>query len=243
MRKIISIRWKILAGLLVLAIFPMLLLTYLFSDIASSQVREQMELMADQAGRYIMQGASQSEDALLESLELLGGDAELLNAIYFGQITEDREQLHSILKNTQAQFGFDRLELVLADGHRHTLDAETKTGEPVIIKKSAAKKVEFISSSDTHISTNKNHLSITALVPLNLEGSLIGNLRALRYIDDQYARTLQQMTGAEIAFHDGEKIVASSLAEFKDLQLDLDVILDDDAVLLKLNNRSHIVYN
>ena len=71
MRNIVSIRWKILAGLLLLAILPMLLLTYLFSDVAGSQIREQIELMADQAGRYIMQGASQEEDKLLEALDLL----------------------------------------------------------------------------------------------------------------------------------------------------------------------------
>lgn len=242
MRKTVSIRWKILTGLLTLAIIPMLLLTYLFTDIASSQISEQMELMADQAGRYIMQGASQSEDALLESLELLGHESELLNAIYFGQLTGDPEQLHSILKHAQAQFGFDRLELIHADGHRHTLEADSKTDKPVI-KKVDAKKLEFKSTSDTQISVNKNRLSITAVVPLNFEGSLIGNLRGFRYIDDRYAGALQEMTGAEIAFHDGEKIIASSLNELKNQQLNLNEILDEDSVKMTLNGQSHIVYN
>jgi methyl-accepting chemotaxis protein len=243
MRKIVSIRWKILAGLLVLAIIPMLLLTYLFSDIASSQIREQMELMADQAGRYIMQGASQSEDNLLEALDLLGNDAELLNAIYFGQITGDPEQLHEIMKHHRTQFGFDRIELVHADGHRHQLDVDSETGEPLIIPKEDAVKVEYKQTSDTQILLDENRLSITAIVPLVFEGSLIGNLRAFSYIDDSYASNLQEMTGAEIAFHDGEKVVASSLEELKALPLNLDSMLDEDAVQMRLNNRSHIVFN
>ncbi len=242
MQRIISIRWKILAGLLALAILPMLLLTYLFSDIASSQIREQMELMADQAGRYIMQGASNSEDQLLESLEIIGKDSDLLNAVYFGQVTGDPKQLHSALKHFQAQFGFTRLEFVYADQQRHILDADSKTGKPIVLKKDDPEKTEFKSKSDTQIAINGNNLSITGSVPLTYEGELIGNLRAYHYLDDTYAEFLQETTAAEIAFHDGKKVIASSVDELKK-QLNLNKMLDEDAVQMSLNNRSHIVYN
>ncbi|SHI95089.1 Methyl-accepting chemotaxis protein [Malonomonas rubra DSM 5091] len=243
MRNIISIRWKILVALLILAVLPMLLLTYLFSDIASSQVEDQMELMADQAGRYIMQGVSQKEDSLLEDMEILGKDEEMLNAIYFGQITGDPEQLHHLMKHNGTQFGFDLLELVHADGHRHVLEANGKNAEPKIIKKVEGKKVEFSTESDSQLTVQKNRLAIIATVPLNFQGSLIGNLRAYHYIDQKHSLQLQDMIGADIAFHDGKRIVTTSLEELKNLQKDLDQTLDEDAVHMYLRGQEHIVYN
>ncbi|NOY14430.1 MAG: HAMP domain-containing protein [Deltaproteobacteria bacterium] len=243
MQKIISIRWKILAGLLSLAIIPMLLLTYLFSDIASSQVREQMDLMADQAGRHIMQGASQDEDMLLDALELMAKDDDLLNAIYSEQTTGDPEQLHTIMKHYRAQFGFDRLELILNDGHHHTFFTDLETGEPTTSKTVDTKQLEIKDKSESMIVIGDNRISIASIVPIRLKGVLIGNLRAFRDIDDRRAEQLQEMINAEIGFHDGKKVIASSLAELKDPSLNLEKILDEDAVLVTLNNRSYIIYN
>ena len=243
MRNIISIRWKILTGLLILAILPMLLLTYLFSDIASSQVKDQMELMADQAGRYIMQNFSQQEDSILESLDLLGKDEALLNAVYFGQITGDPTQLHDVMKHNFAQFGFNKLELVHADGHRHVLTKGSKNNEPQIIKKSEGSEIDFVKESDSQLKVEKNRLVLIGTIPLNFQGALIGNLRAFHYIDDAATNEMQDMIGADIAFHDGFRIVTSSLRELQQKKLNLDQILDEDAVHMTLNHRSHIVYN
>lgn len=242
MQRIISIRWKILAGLLVLAIIPMLLLTYFFSDFASDQVHEQIELMADQTGRYIMQGASDDEDMLLEALELMAKDNDLLNAIYLAQITGDPNQLHTILVHYRAQFGFDRIELLHADGHIHTLSTDPETAAPVITMVDSAEKTEMVSSRAQMVVHN-NQLSISSIVPLILNGSQIGNLRAYRDIDDQHAIQLEAMIDADIGFHDGQKVIASSLPELKKRKMDLDQILDEDAVPMILNGRPHIVYN
>lgn len=243
MQKIVSIRWKILSGLLALAIIPMLLLTYLFSDITSSQVSEQIDMMADQAGRYIMQGASDDEDMLLEALELMAQEEDLLNAVYFGQITGDPEQLHTVIKHYRAQFGFDRLEVIHADGHIHVLSADTKTAEPIIVKSAEAKESGLMTESSSRLIVNNNSLSISSTVPLIYQGSPIANLRAYRDIGELQAKQFQSMIDADVGFHDGEKIIASSLAELKDLKLDLNAILDEDFVLMTLKNRSHIVYN
>lgn len=243
MRNIVSIRLKILAGLLFLAIFPMLLLTYLFSDIASTQVREQMELMADQAGRFIMQRVSEHEDLMLESLEMLKNDEVLLNSIYFGQITGDPEQLHRVMKHQRAQNGFDLLEIIHADGHKHILAKDSKTGEPIIVNKQEGESIKFEVEENSQIIIANGILNISAVVPLFFQGEMIGNLRATHYINDSHAQKFQDMVDSDIAFHDGKNIIASSMPELKNMQLDLDKILDEDAVKLNLRNRSHIVYN
>ncbi len=243
MQNIVSIRWKILAGLLTLAIIPMLLLTYLFSDITSSQVRAQMELTADQAGRYIMQGASDAEDLLEESLALMAQDEEFLNAVAFGQTTGNPDKIHSIMKNYRAQFGFDRVELVHTDGHIHSLSAEDKMPEPVIINPPETDKIEFNAKSSTQLTIDGNRLSISGSVPLNYKGSTMGNIRAFRFIDERNAKNWAAMIEADVGFHNGEKIIASSSSDFKTLPLSLNQILDEDYVQMKLKNRSHIVYN
>ena len=200
MRKLVSIRWKILAGFLVLAILPMLLLTYLFSDIASSQISEQIELMADEAGRYIMQGASQEEDELLDALELLSHDEELLSAIQLGHSTGDPDRLHAAMKHSGTQMGLDRLELIHADGHKHILDGESPNEEPFITPKTEGQRAELKKARDTQILIEENRLLITAVIPLTFTDSQIGNLRAYHFIDNQYANELQELTGADIAY-------------------------------------------
>ena len=212
MQKIISIRWKILAGLLAMAVIPMLLLTYLFSDLANGQIREQLDLLADQSGRYVMESASQEEDMLQEALELMVSNEELLNAIYFGQVTGDPAQLHSVLMNYRTQFGFDQIEMIYSDGLRHVLTGDSKTAEPVIIPASEAEKVTFKSTSSSQIVVEKDRLSITSTAPLLLNGELLGHLRASHYIDNQQAAQQQSMIDADIAFHDGVQIIVSSNA-------------------------------
>jgi methyl-accepting chemotaxis protein len=243
MQNIISIRWKILAGLLTLAIIPMLLLTYLFSDIANTQVLDQIELLADQSGRYIMQEASDNEDMLQEALQLLASEDELINAVYFDQITGDPAQVHALLKHYLAKYDFDQIELLVADGHIHSLAAGATATEPQIVETSGSETFKLIDAAEKNIVIEKNRLSITSLAPIVLKGSTIANLRAYVHIDEQHAKHLQDMSDVLVAFHNGSKIVTSSIKEFKDLNLNLEGILDEDSVAMKLLNRPHIVYN
>ncbi len=236
----LSIRWKILAGLLALAIIPMLLLSYLFSNMASGQVREQMDLMADQAGRFIMQNATQTETMLMEDLELMAKDSDLLNAVYFTQMTGDFEQLQKIMQTYRSQFGFDRLKIIHVDGHTHSLYPEQTPG--LIDEKPAPGDLpELASNGSSKLVTSQQRLFIRGSVPLQLQTSLVGNLVAELDIDEKMAMQFRMMTEAEIAFHDGKNVVASSLPDLK--IVNLEALLVEDAVVMDLRERSHIVYN
>ena len=92
MSNALSIRWKILVSLLSLAIIPMLFLSYLFTNMTNDQVDGQMEQMADQSGRFIIMEVSNSEDEMLNAINLMSDDEALLNAVYFSQLTG-----HSVL--------------------------------------------------------------------------------------------------------------------------------------------------
>ncbi len=243
MRKSLSIRWKILTGLIVLAIFPMLLLSYLFSGFTERQVNDQIELMADQAGHYIMQLAAQNEKNLAEVLKLISQETELAKALHFGKNTGDPKQLHKSLKHYRNQYHFDEFELLHVDGHRHTLSADINNGEPTHLKAADKPKIGFHKEPISQVIVENNHLSIFSSMPVTLQGSIIGNLRAFNYIDDQYAKQSEKIIEADIAFHNGEKVLSSNLEEFRNIPLNLDEILDEDAVLLTLRSQPHIVYN
>ncbi|MCK4623534.1 MAG: HAMP domain-containing protein [Desulfuromonadales bacterium] len=243
MRRGLSIRWKILTGLVVLAIFPMLLLSYLFSDFTDRQVSDQIELKADQAGHYIMLLATQNEKSLAEALKWISQETELVNALHFGEITGDPEQLHRLLKHYQDQYHFDEFEILLASGQRHILSANADNGEPIHLKTTDKQKIGFHKEPASQVIVEDHHLSIFSSAPIALQGSVIGNLRAFNYIDDQYAKQSEEIIEADIAFHNGEKVLSTNLEEFRKIPLNLDEILDEDAVLMTLRSQPHIVYN
>lgn len=243
MPKAFSIRWKILIGLMALAIIPMLLLTYLFIGMTRQQVRSQMDLMADQAGRFVMQTAAHNTGTMMEALELMAADANLLKVIGSFSSTGDLSQLQSLLLYYRTQFGFDRVEVVLVNGSRFSLDL---TGSQIHLSgKGAAQDSppKLINSEQSQIIAYQDQLSINGAIPLLQQDQLIGNLVAYRFINDRLARQFRATIDAELAYHDGSRVVAASMKELKTADLHLDQVLKEDAVPLTLNNRSYILYN
>ncbi len=241
MSNALSIRWKILVSLLALAIVPMLLLTYLFTDMISEQIDGQMELLADQSGRFIMQSASDSEDLLLEAINLMSKDEELLNAVYFTQLTEDSGQLYEILQRYRIQFDFDSIELLHNSGHIHRITTTADKGGAQEDIKNDPPSLQTLGIETTEVTIKDGQLTIRSVTPIKLQGSIVASLRAFRTIDDKLTSQLQAMIDADIGFHDGKKVLTCSNAELKNLPLA--AMLDEDFVTTSLNNRTHVLYN
>jgi len=243
MFKALSIRWKILAGLMTLSIIPMLLLTYLFSDMNKQQVRNQMDQVATQAWRFIAQTTAHRTETMMEALEVMAKDTNLLAAVN-ATTQKDFSHLQALLSYYRIQFGLDRVEVILADGQSYSLDLTGGNDRQLADSNPTQASSHKLASNElSKIDTYQNHLSIYGEVPLRQQHQLIGNLVAQQYINDHLAKQFRATIEAELAYHDGKKIVAASLNELKTADLNLDRILDEDFVDLTLNNRPYILYN
>ncbi|HEY5673081.1 MAG TPA: methyl-accepting chemotaxis protein [Malonomonas sp.] len=241
MSNTLSIRWKILVSLLALAIIPMLLLTYLFSNMANEQVDSQIELLADQSGRFVMQAASDSEDQLLEAIELMSKNNELLKAVSSSETTGDFSQLHEILQRYQIQFRFDVIELTHSNGHRHRLTGTHEGGTAREVSRGDQPTAEVLSVTNTSMVIKDGQVRILSTTPLKVDNNIIANLSAYQVLGDKLANHYEEMIDADIGLHDGKNILASSSDELKNLSLQN--MLDEDFVVAKLHNRSHVLYN
>ena len=228
MAQTLSIRWKIMAGLMTLSIIPMLLLSYLFSDISSQQARS-------------MQTAANYERSMMETLELMGEDQALVKAI--NPASRDFDQLQSILSYYHTKFGLDRIEIVHADGFTYALDLTRGNDLSVVSKATPGPLSELIVNETNQIITYQDHLSYFGLVPIFWQNQVIGNLKAYRFFNDRLAKQFQAMVDADLAFHDGQKVVAASMDDLKSATLNLGKVLQEDAVPLALHEHPHILYN
>ena len=201
----LSIRWKILVSLLALAIIPMLLLTYLFTNMTNEQVDGQMELMADQSGRFIIQSVSRSEQLLRDAVGMMSKDEELLNAVYFSQLTGDPEQLHSSLLRYRQHFNIDAIELLGSNGHLHRVTTSPDEQGQVEVIKGKRPATASLNSDSVKVSISNQQLHLLATTPIKLQSNTVASLRAYRRLDNQLASQLKVTVDADIAFMMAEK--------------------------------------
>ena len=239
MSKTLSIRWKILVSLLALAIAPMLLLTYLFSNLASEQVNDQLELLADQSGRFIMEAASESEDQLLETVNRMSTDENLLNAVKTSKTNGDHNPLREILRSYRQQFHIEEIELLHSDGLR--LTAASENGTMKSVTNDELPTVQTLNIDKTGMTIKEGQLYRVSTVPIREKNNIIASLSVYQILGDKLARHFQSMVSAEVGLHDGKKILAGSSAEL--INLPLQNMLDEDFVPILLNKRTHVLYN
>ena len=242
MSKTFSIRWKILAGMMALAIIPILLLTNLFSSMTSQYARSQMDLMADQAGRFVMQTVAHEQEVMTEGLSLLAEDENLRNVAHDSDLSGDFSQLQTLINYYRTKFGFDRVDIVFVDGKRFSLDLTENPSSPDSTAEENPLK-EVSDSESNKIIHYHQQLSIFGVAPLHWEDKLIGDLTAYRFINDRLTRQFQATIEGGLAFHDGKRVVSASMNELKTAHLNLNQVLQEDKVSLPLKDRTYVLYN
>ncbi len=221
MLRSLSLRWKILVALFGLSLLPLLLVSLLFTHMTDKRFQDELLEKADRTGRFVQQSSIAMQQELATLLSPLEENGELINAIYFSQLTNETTRLAPLLKKIVQTYDLDRLELLNQNGILFSLTAARPELEEERLTEEELERIgaQLSLKTDSRTQLIRGELTMAASVPINLQGQAIARLSGFRIVTDQTARVLHELVGSELAFHNGLKIIASSNPQLTKLNL------------------------
>jgi methyl-accepting chemotaxis protein len=212
-----SLRWKILLALAGLSIVPLTITLVLISGMTENLISRDMLRLAEKTGNFVQGSAENSRRESANYIDLLSSGADMVNAVFYAGLTGEPDQLQEPLQNARERYRFDVLEILDPGGQ--TLLSSRPSGfasesaadahHPVIKSTLAGQPADAFTSV-------QGRLAIMVATPVLLEGRTAGHLLGITFLDDLFAQRIRQLSGAEIAFFDGKRLVASSHPEMRD---------------------------
>jgi len=235
MLRSLSLRWKILLALLSLSVLPLLLVSLLFTQMTDSRFNNELLAKSERTGSFILQASSSMQQELATALKPVKESDDLINAIYFSQLTGETTRLLPLLSKTIRNFDLDRIELLGQNGTLYAITADSLVLEAEALTEEEKEQLATTLSADAdnRMQLIRGQLTISAGMPIQLQGQTIARLKGFRRFTDRTAQKLQKLIGTELAFHNNNSVVAASSPELA--QLDLREILKHnlDQVTLK----------
>ncbi len=221
MLRSLSLRWKILIALLSLSLIPLLLVSLLFTRMTDSRFNDELLEKADRTGSFVLQTSRAMQRELSAFLKPLQESGELINAIYFSQLTSDTSRLEPLLQKIALHYDLDRVELLNQNGLLYTLTRDTKTLETESLTEEEKERlpVDLAAAADNSMQLIRGDLTLAASIPIKLQGKVIARLRGFRLFSDRTALRLRGLIGTELAFHNGINVVATSNPDLAKLDL------------------------
>ncbi len=221
MLRSLSLRWKILLALLGLSVLPLLLVSLLFSQMTDTRFNIELQEKSQRTGHLIQQTTASLQRELVSDLQILQESGELINAVYFNQLTADSARLKPLLQKILLSYDLDRVELQAQNGILYSITQLTENLEQEILTEGEKEQLEseLGSAASGRLQLIRGELTLAASIPIQLQGQYIARLNGFRIFTDQKALTLQEMVGTELAFHNNNKIVASSNPALAELDL------------------------
>ena len=242
MLRSLSLRWKILLALLGLSVLPLLLVSLLFSQMTNNRFNIELLEKSAQASHLIQQATSSLQHELATDLKILQESGELINAIYFTQLTGDTARLKPLLQKTLLSYELDRLELQGQSGILYSITqySENLEQEKLTEEEKEQFSQELSTAASDRLQLIRGELTLAASIPIQLQGQYIARLNGFRTITDQKALQLKEMVGTELAFHNNHKIVATSDPKFA--VLDLREIIQSKLSQTTLNDTPYALF-
>ncbi|MDT8419166.1 MAG: methyl-accepting chemotaxis protein [Desulfuromonadales bacterium] len=217
----LSLRWKILLAMLGLSLASVTIILVLFSSMVEQQQREKNDQLADLSGKFVVQSLLDYEQVLRTQLPFQDITPQLVAAIDAAGNRNDPTELQLVLQRLHEQYGLVRSELQLPNGRLYLL--ESNTANPLLQKlqlsKEQVEQKPLSARPAGWLRLNGATPGIDTSLPLMLESRIVGRLTVSRQIDDSLAEQLGNRLGMELAFHNGQDIVAASRPELKRLSL------------------------
>ncbi|MCF6179046.1 MAG: methyl-accepting chemotaxis protein, partial [Geopsychrobacter sp.] len=179
---------------------------------------------------------------LMADIKPLQENSELINAVYFSQLTGDTTRLEPILKKLKQDYDLERIELLNQSGLLYTLSKGQDSLETETLTEEEQENLSQALEADAnnHFQLIRGDLTLTAGVPISLQGQVIARLNGFRVFTDATANHLHTLIGTEIAFHNGNRIVATSNQQLA--QLDLTQILNHQLQKVVSNNIPYALF-
>jgi methyl-accepting chemotaxis protein len=221
MLRSLSLRWKILIALLCLSVLPLLLVSLLFTQMTNSRFNSELMAKADRTGNFVIQASNSKQRELASDMRPLQESGDLINAVYFNQLTGDDTRLAPLLRKIFLNYDLDRIELLSQSGILYFITHNSQDLEKEILTEEEKHQLpkELNAKADSHMQLIRGELTLTSGIPLLLQGQVIARLSGYRVFSDQTALELRDMTGTELAFHNNIQVVATSHPLFSTLNL------------------------
>lgn len=240
MLRSLSLRWKILLALLGMSLLPLLLVSLLFTQMADRQFHKELLEKADRTGGFLQQVTGVMQREIETLLKPLRGDDELINAIHVSQMTGDTTGLTVLLKKIEDSYSLDRIEVQNQNGTLFILTRNSKNIEEETLTEEEKSETELGAPVDNRLQLIRGTLTLAAGIPIEFQGQVIARLSGFRPIDDFTALDLGGLITTELAFHNGNKILASSHPAL--YSLDLNEILKHKLVQSVINETSYALF-
>jgi methyl-accepting chemotaxis protein len=242
MFRTLSLRWKILIALLGLSLLPLILVSMLFTQMTDSRFQRELNEKAERTGNFVRASNQAMQMEMGAELNRLEENSELINAIYFNQLTGDTNRLTQLLIKILHSYAVDRIELRNKNGILYTLIRGQTTLDKEILTESESEKLpaELEAKEENHTQLIRGNLTLAASIPIRLQGEAIARLYGFRIFNNAIANKLKGLTGTELAFHNSNRILASSLPAL--MQLDLADILSGKLKQIEIDSAPFSIF-
>ncbi|PLX81036.1 MAG: hypothetical protein C0616_06135 [Desulfuromonas sp.] len=212
MSRSLTLRWKLLLAMILLAVVPLVLNFFFVSHLAQTLVSGNLLRIASDQSVLVEESIARSIHEKANYFQFLRQDVGMIAAVDFAVQNDYLDNLIKVLGSTRELNGFDLMEVYDLGGSlvlRSQPEAqEYPAGEglkhPLIKAALDGNKVR------SGLGKYANGLAVLAAAPISSMGDIEAVLVGVTFVDDGYASDLSQFTGNGIAFYDSEGYVATS---------------------------------
>jgi len=218
MIKTLNLRWKILLSLVGLSFVSICGILFVVSGLNEKELEKSMLHRVVQVANFVERSLALKEAEVNNYIRLMSANVDLVNAVYYFELTRDAAQVETVVATAQAVFNLDLVQIFDQSGSvvmrslSFGFDLPRTTGKehPLI-----AAAISGAAGSDIAIIDGR--LAIVSAAPVSLSGTQLGVVIGVAFIDDAFARTIKGLVDAEIAFFDATSVIAASNDELKSM--------------------------
>lgn len=236
-----NLRWKILAAFAGLSVIPLFVAFIFVSGMTGELIRRDMLRLAEKTSNFVQRSMATREQEIANYSALLSSNADIVSAVYYASLTGDSEQLRGPIDNARDRYQFDLLEVLTPTGEVLVSSRRDKNGGELALADQPAVARSLKGEAATEISSLQGRLAVMVATPVMLQAQVAGHMVGVTYLDDAFARRIQELSGAEVAFFDQGKVVAASRAEMK--ISDASGVPADGSRIIDVNDRPHRLFS
>lgn len=206
----ISLRWKILVALIGLAAIPMVVTSFVVSNLTTRQFEKGMQRQVRTVDGFVERTTTLSVREQTNYLNLLADSSDLVHSTYYATLTEDTAQIEEALADAHDLYNLDLIEVRNNDGKRLLRSSTREDIEPTTDKDHPVIATSLEGMSDSQIGMFDDRLAIIASSPIRLQEKIVGHLVGVTLLDERYARQIKSISGAEVALFDSDGVFVAT---------------------------------
>ncbi len=220
MFKSLSLRWKILLALVGLSVLPLVVALLILSTSVEGQLARTMDLRADELAGFVRKTIEYSEKEAANYIRLTSQTPDLVNSIYFASSPEEMLDIGTVIEKAQKVFHFDLIQVLNAEGGmlRSSLNLE---GEGFVVgdlKDHPVVQAAMAGAEASGLENVAGQAAIVTVAPIRFHTKPIGFLVGAVFLDDTYAKKIQEIAGSQIAFYSQAGQLSASSSELRALK-------------------------